>query len=96
MSPQGISTAKNARTHNSSGKPMVTVFRDLEGILLIEYLKRGSTITGEVYKETIRKLKAAIQQKRPHNCDQKIVLLHENCGVHKVRQVREVIDFAAL
>jgi hypothetical protein len=93
MSPQGISTAKNARTHNSSGKPMVTVFRDLEGILVIEYMKRSSTITGE---ETIRKLKAAIQQKRSHNCDQKIVLLHENCRVHKARQVREVIDFAAL
>jgi hypothetical protein len=70
---------------------MVTVFRDLEGILLIEYMQRG-----EVYKETIRKLKAAIQQKRPYNCDQKIVLLHENCRVHKARQVREVIDFAAL
>jgi histone-lysine N-methyltransferase SETMAR len=69
---------------------MVTVFRDLEGILLIEYMKRGSTITGEVYKETIRKLKAAIQQKSPHNCDQKIVLLYENCRVHKTRQVVEV------
>jgi hypothetical protein len=51
--PQGISTAKNAKTKNSSGKMMgmATVFRDMKGILPIEYKKK-------VYKETIRKLKS--------------------------------------
>jgi hypothetical protein len=27
--------------------------------------------------------------KKFHNCDQKIILLHDNCRVHKARQVRE-------
>jgi histone-lysine N-methyltransferase SETMAR len=49
-------------------------------------------IHAEVHKETIRKLKTATQQKRAHNCDQKIILFHDNCGVHKARRVREVID----
>jgi hypothetical protein len=40
--------SKNARTRNSSGKLMAVVFWDMEGILLIEYMKKGSTITGEV------------------------------------------------
>jgi histone-lysine N-methyltransferase SETMAR len=39
---------KKARMQNSSGKLMVTVFWDMKGILLIGYLRKGSTITGEV------------------------------------------------
>lgn len=54
-------------------------------------MKKSTTITGEVYKETIQNLKTAIQQKKPHNCDQKL-LLHHNCRVHKARKVHEVID----
>jgi hypothetical protein len=64
---------------------MATVFRDMEGILLIEYMKKRSAITGEVYKETIRKLKTVIQQKNPNNCDQKIMRRHDNCRFHKAR-----------
>jgi hypothetical protein len=37
--PQGICTAKNARTQNSSGKLMGTVFWDMKGILPIEYIQ---------------------------------------------------------
>jgi hypothetical protein len=74
---------KRARMQNLSGKMM-------EGILLIEYMKKGSTITGEVYKETIRMLKTAIQQKKLHNCDQKMMLLRENCRVRKSCQVSSI------
>ncbi|KAH0808349.1 hypothetical protein GEV33_014442 [Tenebrio molitor] len=52
----------------------------------------GSTITGEVYKKTIRKLLTAIQQKGLHNCNHKIMLFHGNYRVYKARQVREAID----
>jgi hypothetical protein len=38
---------------------------DMEGILLIEYMKKGSKIMGEVYKKTMRKLKTAIAKKAP-------------------------------
>jgi hypothetical protein len=36
-----------ARTQNSSGKLLMTVFWDLEGILPIEYMEKGFTITEE-------------------------------------------------
>jgi hypothetical protein len=53
---------------------MATVFWDMEGILLIEYLTEGATITGQL-------------------CNyQKIMLLRDNCRVHKARQIREVIN----
>lgn len=74
----------------SSGKLITTVFWDMEGILLIVYMKKCSTITREVYKETIKKLKTSVH--KPYNCDQKIVLFHDNCRVHKARQAGELID----
>jgi hypothetical protein len=40
----GISTDRS----HASGKLMVTVLMDMEGILLIEYIKKGLTITGDV------------------------------------------------
>jgi hypothetical protein len=44
-----------------SAKLMATMFWDIQGILMIEYMKKGST--GEAYKETIRNLKTALCQK---------------------------------
>jgi hypothetical protein len=38
------------RTQNSSGNLLATVFWDMEGILLIEHIKKGSRMT-EVCKE---------------------------------------------
>jgi hypothetical protein len=67
VGPQGISTAKNARTENSSEKLMAAMFRNIKGISSVEYMKKRSTITAEIYKETIRRLKITIQQKRPHD-----------------------------
>jgi hypothetical protein len=55
---KGSPSSKKAKTQNSRGKLMATVFLDMEGILLTEYMKK--CFTKEVYKETIRKLKTAI------------------------------------
>lgn len=89
---KGSPPPKKAKTQFSGGKVMATVFWDAEGILLIEYMPKGTTITGNVYKDTIKNLKAAIHEKRPHNYAQKTLLLHDNCRVHKARIVQEVIN----
>jgi histone-lysine N-methyltransferase SETMAR len=44
---KGSPSPKKARMQNSSGKLMATVFWDMEGNLLIEYMKKGFTIIGE-------------------------------------------------
>jgi hypothetical protein len=61
---------------------MATVFWDMQEILPIEYLKKGFTIAEGVYKETIRKLKTAKQQK---GLTIKM-LLPDNCRVHNGRE----------
>ncbi|GBN98779.1 hypothetical protein AVEN_152534-1 [Araneus ventricosus] len=55
---------KKARQTLSARKLMVTVFWDAQGILLIEFMTRGTTINSEVYCRTLKKLKRAIQNKR--------------------------------
>jgi histone-lysine N-methyltransferase SETMAR len=45
----GCSAPKKTRLVPSAGKVMASVFWDAEGILCIDYLEKGKTITGEYY-----------------------------------------------
>jgi len=44
----------------STGKVMACVFLDSEGVLMIDCLERGKTVTGVNYAKLLRKLRAAI------------------------------------
>ncbi|GFY03306.1 histone-lysine N-methyltransferase SETMAR [Trichonephila clavipes] len=61
----------------SARKLMVTVSWDVQGILLIEFMMRGTTINSEVYCCTLKKLSSGV------------VLLHDNACPHTA--VREVL-----
>ena len=45
---------------------MATVFWDSHGVILIDYLQKGRTITGAYYASLLDKLKAEPAGKRPH------------------------------
>ena len=47
----------------SARKIMATVFWDREGVVLVDFLERGSTINSERCCETLEKLRRAIQNK---------------------------------
>jgi histone-lysine N-methyltransferase SETMAR len=49
----------------SAGKVMASVFWDAEGILFIDYLEKGKTITGEYYSNLLTRLDEKICEKRP-------------------------------
>jgi len=63
-------------------KMMCTVFWDWKGILLIDFLPRGQTIKADVYCETLRKLRRAIQNKRRGLLSKGVVFLHDNARPH--------------
>jgi len=78
----------------SNKKTMVTVFWDRKGILLTEFMAPGTTITSEVYCETLNKLRRSIQNKRRGMLTKGIVLLHDNARPHKCfNQVLQLGDF---
>ncbi|GBN42396.1 hypothetical protein AVEN_264281-1 [Araneus ventricosus] len=51
--------------HNLSQlKTMASVFWDRHGVLLVDFMQRGTTINAVAYGQTLRKLRRAIQNKR--------------------------------
>jgi hypothetical protein len=68
----------------SARKPMAAVSWDRKGVLLVEFMQQGTTITSEVYFETLKKLHRAIQNKRHGMLTPSVlvVLLHDNASLH--------------
>jgi len=52
----GCSVPKKTRSVPSAGKVIASVFWDAEGILFIDYLEKGKTITGEYYSNLSTRL----------------------------------------
>jgi len=61
----GSPTIKNLKTSTSSGKLMVTVFWDMHGVLLLHFSPPNETVNSAAYQATLKKLKRAVQCKRP-------------------------------
>jgi histone-lysine N-methyltransferase SETMAR len=61
----GCSAPKKTRLVLSAGKVMASVFWDAEGILFIDYLEKGKTITGDYYSNLLTRLDEKIREKRP-------------------------------
>jgi len=61
----GCLAPKKTRSVPFAGKVMASVFWDAEGILLIDYLEKGKTITGEYYSSLLTRLDEKSREKRP-------------------------------
>ena len=49
----GESAPKKAKTVPSAGKVMATIFWDSKGIIHMDFLQKGRTITGQYYSELL-------------------------------------------
>ena len=79
----GEKTTTRPRIQRSTGKIMMTIFWDNEGILLTDYLSRGDTISGQYYASLIDRLRSAVLEKRRGKLTHGVLLLHDNAPVHK-------------
>jgi hypothetical protein len=61
---------------------MAYVFWDKKGVLVVELMQQGATITSEVYCETLKIILRAIQNKRHGMLASGVVLLHDNVNMH--------------
>jgi hypothetical protein len=59
---------------------MATVFWDRNEVLMVKFMQQGSTITSQVYGETLKKLCRAIQKKTHGTLTYGVVLLHDNAA----------------
>ena len=63
---KGEPAPKKVKTIKSAGKVMATVFWDARGVILIDYLEKGKTITGQYYASLLGRLNKKIKENRPH------------------------------
>lgn len=87
----GSPPPKKFKTQRSSRKVMATIFWDAKGVILIDYLESGQSITGEYYATVIRNLREAILEKRRGLLTRGVLLLHDNAPVHKSRVAQAAI-----
>ena len=71
---------------------MTTVFWDQKGVLLVDFMEPGTTITSSVYCKTLTKLRRAIQNQRRGMLKSGIVLLHDNARPHTAAKTKETVQ----
>ena len=80
---EGESRPKRPKTQQSAGKVMASVFWDMHGILLIDFLPKSQTINSDYYIALLDRLEDAIKKKRPHVAKNKALFQQDNAPVHK-------------
>lgn len=81
----GSPTPKKAKSVPSAGKVMASIFWDAKGIILIDYLQKGTTINAQYYCALLEKLKTTIAEKRPHLKRKKFLFHHDNAPCHTAK-----------
>lgn len=76
----------------SSRKCMATVFWNRKGVLLVECMERGTTITAASYCITLERLWRAIQNKRRGMSSSGIVFLHDNARPHTAAATKKLLQ----
>lgn len=66
----------------STGKTLLTVYWDCQGIVMVDYLQRGRTMTGEYYAELLRRLREAVKVERRGKLSRGVLLQHDNAAPH--------------
>jgi hypothetical protein len=75
---------KKFKIVQSAGKVVATVFWNVHGVLLVDFIPPSSTINASAYQETLKRLKDAIQLKRPGLLTKGlgVLLLHDSAQPH--------------
>jgi len=78
----GSSTIRKFKTSTSSGKLTATMFWDMHVVLLLHFSPPPETVNSAAYQATLKKLKRAVQRKRPQMSDKRVLLLHDSVQPH--------------
>ncbi|GFR92871.1 mariner transposase [Elysia marginata] len=70
---------------------MATVFLDIQGVILVNFLSRGDAVNSDFYIDTLKRLWARILRVRPDIDIGNVLLLHDNAPSHTSIRTRETI-----
>ena len=69
---------KKFKTTPSAGKLMVTVFWDIDGVILVAVTARGETINSDAYIKTLQKLKQCYRRVWPNRNPGGMFIQHDS------------------
>jgi [histone H3]-lysine36 N-dimethyltransferase SETMAR len=84
--------AKKFKQILSAGKIMASIFWDRKGVLLCEFMPRGTTINADRYCETLNNLRRAIQNKRRGMLTKGVRFHHDNARPHTANRTTALIE----
>ncbi|KAL0822131.1 hypothetical protein ABMA28_004265 [Loxostege sticticalis] len=85
---------KKFRVAPTAGKIMASVFWDSDGILFIDYVPKGQTITGPYYASLIPKVREVIKKTRRGKLSSGVLFLHDNAPAHRSEVALQAIHSA--
>jgi len=77
----------------SAGKVLASIFWDLDGILLTDYLPKGQTINVEYYSSLLVQLKDILKEKRRGKVTKGILFLHNNAPAHRALAIQKKLTY---
>jgi histone-lysine N-methyltransferase SETMAR len=86
----GSPRPKKARASATAGKVMLTVFVDIHGPLLMEWMPVGATINTQRYCDNLQNLRRAIKE-RPGKLSRGVLMLHDNAHPHAAHATRDTL-----
>ena len=71
---------------------MASVFWDIKGILLVDFMPPGATIKAPAYCDTSARLRKAIRNKRRGKLTRGLCLLHDNARPHSAHVITALLE----
>ena len=71
---------------------MATVFWDAEGVIMLDFLPKRSTITGVYYANLLDQLRTAIREKRLGKLSKGVLLQQDNARVHTCKVAMDAVE----
>lgn len=88
---RGDPTPTKPKKTLTNEKILLTVFWDMKGVLLVDFMPRGRTMNGKYYAELMDKLRYSIKNKRRNTLHDGIFLLHDGARPHKCKVVKSAL-----
>ena len=88
----GSPRPKKFKTQASAGKVMATVFWDAQGVIMLDFLAKKSTITGAYYANLLDQLRTAIREKSRGKLSKGILLQQDNARVHTCKIAMDAVE----
>ena len=79
------------KTTPSTKKVMITVFWDIDGVILADVMARGQAINLDTYIKTLQKLKQCYRQVQPNRNPGDILIQHDNARPHTSLRTQQAI-----